>query len=146
MKLKMTKLAVALLLAISATGCTSSGLAQVSHGTEAQRARLQIAETMFQERCKTAGEKIHRTVENVEGIFLVKVRPSEINYSHQFVMDDPYGRDLGGDGYIESFIVGEYQATHKGTPWPGSPTYLGYGYVEANDLKDGQRYRYTSPN
>ena len=57
-------------------------------------------------------------------------------------MTDPYGDDLGGDGYIKSFIRGEFQATHKGTPRLGSPPRLGYGYVEAIDPKDGKPYRY----
>ena len=35
---------------------------------EPTQSRLQVAEAMFQERCKTAGEKIHKTVDNVEGI------------------------------------------------------------------------------
>ena len=70
---------------------------------ETPQERLAKAEAMFQERCKTAGEKIYRTVENVEGIFLLKLRPDGINYGNQFVMDDPYGRDLGG-GWIHSNI------------------------------------------
>lgn len=61
-----------------------------------------------------------------------------------FALDDPYGRDMGGDGYIESFLRGEYQATHTGTRIPGSPPPLvGYLYVEALDPKDGKRFRYT---
>ena len=31
------------------------------------RTRLTTAKSMFEERCKTAGEKIYKTVENVEG-------------------------------------------------------------------------------
>lgn len=105
--------------------------------------RYTVAEAMFKERCKKSGEFIHRTAENVEGIFLLKLRPKEINYGDQYKMDDPYGRDLGGDGYIESFIRGEFQATHKGVGFPGSPQYIGYNYVDALDPQDGKRYRYT---
>ena len=57
---------------------------------------------MFQERCKTAGEKIHRTVENVDGILLMKIRPIKTDFSNQFVLDDPYVDDTGGDGYIRT--------------------------------------------
>jgi len=98
---------------------------------------------MFAERCKTAGEKIHRTAENVEGILLMKLRPKEINYGDQFRMDDPYGRDLDGDGYIETFVRGSYELMRPRNPRPGWPTRLGYPYVEAVDPKDGKRYRYT---
>jgi hypothetical protein len=111
--------------------------------TEASKERLQKAEALFAERCKTVGEKIHRTVEDVEGIYLLKLRPQGINRGAQFEMDDPYGRDLGGDGYIQSFTRGFFQANTKGTPAPGSPPRIGYLYVEAVDPVDGKRYRYT---
>lgn len=74
----------------------------------------------------------------------MKLRPNEINYGDQFKLDDPYGRDLGGLGYIESFMKGQYAATHiadqgqSTANWP-----QGYPYVEAQDPKDGKRYRYT---
>jgi hypothetical protein len=54
------------------------------------------AEAMFQERCKKAGEFIHRTEEEVEGIFLLELRPDDINGRDRYRMDGPYGRDLGG--------------------------------------------------
>lgn len=103
--------------------------------------RLAKADAMFKERCKTAGEKIYRTADNVEGIFLMKLRPEEINYGDQFKMDDPYGRDLGGEGYIQSFVRGF--ETRQATFAPGSPSRHGYRYVEALDPQDGKRYRYT---
>ena len=106
--------------------------------------RLAKAKAMFEQRCQTAGEKIHRTVDNVEGIFLLKLRPEEINFGNQFALDDPYGHDLiGATGYITSFVRGSYQANTKGTPAPGSPPRLGYLFVEAADPSDGKRYRYT---
>ncbi|HRI93425.1 MAG TPA: hypothetical protein PLS93_17500 [Accumulibacter sp.] len=106
------------------------------------KARLQTAEKMFAERCKKSGEFIHRTAENVEGVFLMKIRPKGMNYEDQFRMDDPYGRDLGGDGYVLTFVRGSYQAQTKGMPYPGSPQRIGYPYVEAIDPADGKRYRY----
>ena len=105
--------------------------------------RLARAEAMFKERCQKAGEKIYRTADNVDGVFLLKVRPKEFAFANQFLLNDPYGRDLGGDGYIESFLRGSFQATHRGTPAPGSPPRIGYHYVEAIDPADGKRYRYT---
>ena len=95
----------ALLLTASAEAVSAQ-----NDALEAQRARLARAEAMFQERCKTAGEKIYRTVDNVDGIFLLKLRPQRRNLSNQFALDDPYGKDLGGDGYIVSFLRGSYQA------------------------------------
>ena len=47
--------------------------AQKSPNKETPQARLAKAEAMFQERCKTAGEKIYRTAEKVEGVLLMKI-------------------------------------------------------------------------
>jgi hypothetical protein len=103
------------------------------------------AEALFSERCKNAGEKIYRTVDNVDGIFLLKVRPNHVNYRDQFVLDDPYGSDLLGSGYINSFLRGSYEADHQyGRLIDGAPTRpAGYLYVEAVDARDGVRYRYS---
>jgi hypothetical protein len=114
--------------------------AQKPPTAEEQRARLQRAEAMFAERCKTAGETIKRTVENVEGIYLLKLRPEWLNRGDQFAMDDPYGSDTGGDGYIKNFLFGR---NDKGSIAHEHLVSIGYRYVEANDPKDGKRYRYT---
>lgn len=131
------------LLPFILVACAVTGGAQNTPTREDGRARLAKAEAMFAERCKKAGVFIHRTADNVEGVFLMKIRPNDINYGEQYKMDDPYGRDLGGDGYIESFVKGSFQANNSGTLNPGSPAYRGYRYVEALDPKDGKRYRYT---
>ena len=130
-----------MLLALLLTTDGAQGLAKKPPEKESFKERLAKAEAMFQERCKNAGEKIYRTAENVEGILLMKLRPSGINYGDQFRMDDPYGRDLGGEGYIMSFVRGF--ETRQAEFAPGSPSRVGYGYVEVIDLKDGKRYRYT---
>ncbi|MBL8450517.1 MAG: hypothetical protein JNM32_11450 [Dechloromonas sp.] len=104
------------------------------------KTRLQKAEALFQERCKTAGEFIHRTADNVEGLFLMKLRPNRINYQDQFAMDDPYGNDIGGDGYIINFLRGR---NAKGSLVDQGNSTNGYRYVEAVDPNDGKRYRYT---
>ncbi len=111
---------------------------------ETPQERLAKAEAMFQERCKAAGEKIYRTVENVEGVFLIKLRSSEINFNKQFEFDDPYGQEFGGDAYIKSFLRGHYEAETSGTPIIGAPPPpRGYKFVDAVDVKDGMRYRFT---
>ena len=97
-----------------------------------------MAEAMFQERCKKAGEFIYRTAENVEGVFLLKLRPKGVNYGDQYRMDDPYGSDLIGEGYIEAFL---WKRDAKGLF--NTITAGGYGYVDAIDPQDGKRYRYT---
>ena len=145
-KTRFQRVAAALLPFLLAA-CTATGGAQNTPTREDGRARLAKAEAMFAERCKKSGEFIHRTAENVEGIFLMKIRPAEVNRGDQYKMDDPFGKDLRGDGYIETFIQGQFWATHTyGTtkpPLEAPPTPTGYRYVEALDPKDGKRYRYT---
>ena len=88
------------------------------------------AQAMFAERCKTAGEKIHKTVENVEGIYVLKLRPAEINRGGQFTLDDPYGSDLSGEGYIVSLLKGSYETNLKPSE-SSPPPPKGYSFVEA---------------
>lgn len=45
-----------------------------------RKQRYETAKAIFEEQCKNAGEKIYRTVDNVEGIMLLKVVPKS-NYS-----------------------------------------------------------------
>jgi hypothetical protein len=145
MKRHMKFLSILTLLSALIAGCASQSTAQSTTTAEVQRSRLQVAEAMFQERCKKAGEKIYRTVENVEGIFLMKLRPPKINFGDQFALDDPYGSDLGGEAYIKSFLQGffEANATRPAAPRTVAPSHTAYRYVEAIDQKDGKRYRYT---
>ena len=108
---------------------------------ESPQERLAKAEAMFLERCKTAGEKIYRTAENVEGVLLMKIRPGITNYGDQFRLDDPYGHDSTEDEYIKSFLYGRNSNGYLAQP--DRATRLGYRYVEAIDTADGNRYRYT---
>jgi hypothetical protein len=104
------------------------------------RERQATAMAMFQERCKKAGESIHRTVDSVEGVFLLKIRPKGLNYSDQFSLDDPYGSDFRGDDYIMSFLRGFYRNGGRARP----NERLAYRYVEATDVNDNRPYRYTA--
>ncbi|NHZ83791.1 hypothetical protein F2P44_31660 [Massilia sp. CCM 8695] len=91
-----------------------------------------------------AGEFIYKTVENVEGVYLLKVRPEKINYSEQYLFDDPYGRDHGGEAYIRSFLRGAYRTgvtLPKILP-PDFPPHIAYEFVDVIDPSDGKRYRY----
>ncbi len=132
---KLIRQLAALLLAAATVAC-----AQTAFAKEDPKARLVKAEAMFAERCKKAGVFIHRTAENVEGIFLMKLRPKDINYDDQYRMDDPYGFDVRGEGLINSFLQGRNK---HGSLAFVALTSQGYRYVEAIDPKDGKRYRYT---
>lgn len=127
--------------ALAATDAPSSTVQQ-----QPLKERQRIAAEMFRERCKKAGVFIHRTVEGVEGVFVMKLRPKDINFEDQYALDDPYGRDVGGDGYLEILLKGSFD--HGTKPGPNRPVDappdpVGYEYVEAIDPNDGVRYRYT---
>jgi hypothetical protein len=126
------------LLALCLTACAA---AQADTPKIPAQERLAKAEALFKERCQTAGEKIHRTADKVEGVFLMKLRPKDINYGDQYRMDDPYGHDSGGETYIKVFFTDFYRI--PANPPLGWKRRLGYPYVEALDPQDGKRYRYT---
>lgn len=114
--------------------------------SEDSSARQAKAKSIFQERCKKAGEFVYRTVENVDSVLLLKIRNS-YNHSDQFRMDDPYGHDSWGDEYIKSFFL---EPTLHANRYASAEMkekirrdYAGYRYVDAINPKDGSRYRYT---
>lgn len=102
------------------------------------------ARALWQERCKQSGEFIHKTVDDVEGLVLLKLRNWNANFEDQFLMEDLYGSDVGGTGYIKSFLRGYLLGgrTDYGAGYEAMGK-RGYLYVEAVDPDDGKRYRYT---
>lgn len=115
------------------------------------QARYNKAKAIFDERCKTAGEKIYHTVEGIEGITLLNV-PQE--YRHEFG-SDPMWEGAGlpglstGNYYISMFldqgIVSEnLEPKRRINPNPRKVilnkeeiVYFGYRYV---DVKQGNNY------
>ena len=94
----------------------------------------------FEMHCKSAGEKINRTVENVDGIVWMKWRPKGVNLSDQFELDDPYGKDCSGDE-----CIGRLLRVTKGAELNPEDAKLyskGFRFVETTDPRDGMKYRY----
>jgi len=120
-------------------------------------AKIKEAEAYYKDKCeKVSGIKIYKTVPDVEGVLLLKIRPERSDRE----LADPnwpgaaFGTELRGNSYIESFLGYEHSSSPDGAPV--TPTHRGYintdkrpgglpGYrwVEVIDPKDGQRYRYT---
>jgi hypothetical protein len=129
--------------------------------------RYEPAKALFEKLCKEqAGEKIYRTVDNVEGILLLRVRPepssnyrSDQMWAGAALINEPYG-----DYYIKNFLLHEYPSealvgsetkmilTKRGVfdwkrknvknlpvGWPK----LGYRYVEYVNSDLSNRVRYT---
>jgi len=60
----------------------------------AEKSAAQIAH--FEMRCKSAGEFIQQTIQDVEGVFVIRprVKPRDGHYQSQFDLWDPYGTSL----------------------------------------------------
>ena len=119
-------------------------------------AKIKEAEAYYKNKCETvAGIKIYKKVDDVEGLLLMKIRPSRTDRE----LADPnwpgaaFGRETRGGGYITSFLGSETRKVQKdGTLSPTRghigtdrrPGDLpGYRWVEVIDPKDGLRYRYA---
>jgi hypothetical protein len=113
---------------------------------DAREALFERAKAHFEMRCQSAGEKIIRTVDDVDGVLMLKVRSKDVDFSDQFGMEDPYGRNCsGGDDCIAAYLF-DYKMVRSS--YPGSTSLEPiqprlYMYVDVVDEETGQRYRYT---
>src|SRR6218665_2584961 len=127
--------------------------AEKSRIVDARKARYGKGKALFDERCKTAGEKVYKTVEDVEGVLLQEVWPSASDSDRH----DPHWpnagltRQYGAESYVQSFISWELKQhppqrgylsaeedrdthdRHKSIP--------GYAFVDVKE-GDGFVYRY----
>lgn len=113
----------------------------------AEQERRNRGVAMWKAHCAKSGIFIHKTIENIEGIYLINVR-TRLNLGEspqdQFALDDPYGHDSVGENYILNFLYGFYYRSAESKPRiPGAPPRVGYRYVEAIDPNDGRLYRFT---
>jgi hypothetical protein len=137
---------------------------QQKQADDARRAFVTKAKTLYAEKCKTvAGEKIYRTVPDVEGIVLLKVRPQRDDRELADLMwpGAAFADESWGNGYITSFLGSEYALEHPSSKKAETITpenrgristanrpggLPGYRYVDVIDEKDGKRYRVTGSN
>lgn len=123
------------LLGTAVAVLSACGTAASSRGID--KIRQETAMAMWKERCQKAGEFIQQTVEDVEGVYLMKIR-DDTNFGDQFKLDDPYGHDSTKKQLVMSFL--------RKTASPENPSVIatnGYRFVVAKDLDDGQLYRFT---
>jgi hypothetical protein len=102
--------------------------------------RYQAAKAHFDERCKEAGEKITKRVTGIDGIRWMKPRSSAINLSNQYLLDDPYGWDCGGDGCIMDLL--KVTSNMQLDPLKTLDNYVGFESVEVFDQDQDIVYRY----
>jgi hypothetical protein len=108
------------------------------------RGRLNASMKLFAERCKTAGEKITQTIENVDGVVWMKWREKYGNEddADQWKLDDPYGRDCGLEGCIRQLL--RVSGGREVSPMLAKQHSLGYRFVETVDPRDSSSYRYSA--
>ena len=106
------------------------------------QARLDAAVAHFEMRCKTAGETIKQTVQNVDGVVWMKWRTHDVKDVYdQFKLFDPFGRDCWGEDCIERLLTlpeqnGRFEREVKQRKGR-------FRWVESTDPADGQVYRYA---
>jgi hypothetical protein len=164
MKTPTTNRAKTLLALLLSVGLLAACAGQQNNVSTADReavaAMSKAGKAYFEEKCKTvAGEKIYRTVPDVEGLVLLKVRPER----SQTQLEDPmwpgaaFASESREDQYIKNFLgyerlpsngdgsKGVISKERRGQIVPDKKLgdLPGYRYVDVIDAKDGQRYRYT---
>jgi hypothetical protein len=107
------------------------------------KSKIDAALARFEMRCKGAGEKITRTVENVDGVVWMKWRDKlDVNDDYdQFKQFDPFGRDCTEQGCIEQLLRVTSGADKN--PEEAARRKAGYRFVETIDPADQKRYRYV---
>ena len=112
---------------------------------QAGKGRLDEAMALFKKRCESAGEKIARTTDGVEGVVWMKWREpisNADNFADQFKLNDPYGNDCGAEDCIARLLRVTSGASLN--PEEAKRHVLGYRFVDTIDPADGQRYRYRA--
>lgn len=113
------------------------------------------AKALFDERCKTAGEKIYKTADGVEGVLLLNVRSSDIaaQRANPNWTDAGLPDELGGDDYIRTFLSWEHQQfpprrgylnSHP-TNRSGYLIFPGYSFVDVKEDAGIYRYAFRKP-
>ena len=122
---------------------------------EIRRQNRLKSRAVFENLCKTAGEKIYRTADNVEGVTLLKVWDRESAHSEEKLwkyagLPEQYGKD----SYIEGFLKWRVKIITKGNekyddvlflPEDQNHPYIlqgRYSYVDVKQ-KNGTFLRYT---
>jgi len=146
---------VPLLIGLAACG-KSAADTEAAARQEAYREKYAKAKALFEERCKAAGVVIKRTVKDVEGIELTKIR-QPISWAGREYLDPMYSEaamagENRGDDYIKQFLMTEFryrlQPDRRGGLGPGLlprdsrdlPPIRGYRFVEYVD-NSGSRFR-----
>ena len=90
---------------------------RLNREAEIRRQNRLKSRAVFEELCKTAGEKIYRTADNVEGVTLLKVWDGEsIHKEDKLWKYAGLPGQYGQDGYIKGFLKWEVEIIPTGYP------------------------------
>jgi hypothetical protein len=127
------------------------GLKQYQESAQKEREfkeRYAKAKALFDERCKTAGEKIYRTVEGVEGVLLENPRRRITNRDRadRDWLGAGFPRVAGGSYYIADFLYYHKPPTGENARSLGwvKGGINGYSFVDVREPEGRYRYRYSS--
>ncbi|MBF9263944.1 hypothetical protein [Paracidovorax cattleyae] len=115
-----------------------------------RKERYQKAKALFDERCKTAGEKIYRTVDNIEGVILLNVRDKnkDADRGDKFWPNAALPDEASGDWYIMTFLQWEHLSNvgaKRGYLNNEPSSYPGYEFVEVREGSIFIRYEFAEP-
>ncbi len=107
----LKKLALVASLGLLLVACESEAERQAKADQKAYQEKYAKAKALFEERCRTAGVVIHRTVQDVEGIELTKIR-QPIPWGGKEYFDPMWpeaamAAEYRGDDYINQFLMTE---------------------------------------
>lgn len=144
---------VAKTLLVAALALVTGACHSLDPKVEVERAEyletIRQAKALYEDRCaKVAGEKIYKTVDNVEGVLLLNV-PAMGTEREWFQRDFPgaafaHARTGKLEWLLNHFLWNEGRTSTGGRTLTTEQTPLpGYRYVDVVDEKDGKHYRYT---
>ena len=113
----------------------------------AGKQRYLKAKALFEERCKTAGPKVYKTVEGVEGVFLknIRTRGGDIDRADRMWNDAGLPEEYPDESYIRSFLNFEHhdgKRTERGFITNVVSDRPGYRFVDVAGTGDtSSRYR-----
>lgn len=150
---------VSLALACCLAACQGPRTQAERSAHDAAVARATKGKLLFEEKCRTvAGEKIYRTVRDVDGVLLLKIRPraNDSNWADLMWPGAAFALEATEEEYIKTFLGYEHSSSPTGQPvtperrgyigtdfQPNNPSNVpGYQFVDVVE-EDGYRYRYT---
>ena len=122
--------------------------------------RYAKGKALFDEKCKTAGERIYKTVDNVEGVLLLKIREQGIKNRHKDLADPMWpdaalaGDHFNEDQYVKTLLLDREIRKSASTSSPkeerlitndvGGQGERGLRFVDIIEAETGKRYRVTA--